>query len=104
MVALNQDNNNIFAIVESTFFRLQDSNTTVGVKNLLRWDSNCRPLVYKAGVFFIKCASIRMDDFALLVAMNSVPCNMQFCSLLPMILVNLKSESSLCLIKMKPNF
>ena len=83
MVELNQDNNNIFAIVESTFSDLlKDSNTTVGVKNLLQGGSNCRPLVYKAGVFFIKCASMRMDDFALLVAMNSVPiCNFALCYL-----------------------
>jgi hypothetical protein len=34
---------------------LKDSNTTVGVKNLLRWGSNLRPLEYKAGVFTILC-------------------------------------------------
>ena len=50
----NNNNNNIFAIVQSTVSGLlKDSNTTVGVKNLLRWGSNRRPLVYKAGVFTI---------------------------------------------------
>ena len=48
------NNNNIFAIVQSTVSGLlKDSNTTVGVKNLLRWGSNRRPLEYKAGVFTI---------------------------------------------------
>ena len=50
----NNNNNNIFAIVQSTVSGfLKDSNTTVGVKNLLRWGSNRRPLVYKADVFTI---------------------------------------------------
>ena len=43
------NNNNIFAIVQSTVSGLlKDSNTTVGVKNLLQWGSNRRPLEYKA--------------------------------------------------------
>ena len=53
--------NNIFAIVQSTVSGfLKDSNTTVGVKNLLRWGSNRRPLVYKAGVFTIPPRNIEI--------------------------------------------
>ena len=50
----SQHSNIIFAIVQSTVSGfLKDSKTTVGVKNLLRWGSNRRPLVYKADVFTI---------------------------------------------------
>ena len=54
LVFSRNNNNNIFAIVQSTVSDLlKDSNTTVAVKNLLRWGSNRQPLVYKAGVFTI---------------------------------------------------
>ena len=53
-MSFDNNNINIFAIVQSTGSGfLKDSNTTVGVKNLLRWGSKRRPLVYKADVFTI---------------------------------------------------